>query len=105
MLFQAIKNFFKSSPEIDTKDLVKNAYLVDVRTASEFANGHVKGSVNIPMDQLSKNIDLLKAKQPLVIFCQSGMRAGIAKAMLKKNGIDQVTNVGGWQKLKRDLES
>ena len=105
MIIQAIKNLFGGSPKIDAKELVKNGYLVDVRSAAEFANGHVKGSVNIPMDSLSKNMKLLKTKQPIVIFCQSGMRAGMAKAMMNKNGIDQVTNVGGWQKLKRDLES
>lgn len=105
MIFQAIKNLFGGSPKVDTKELVKNSYLVDVRSAAEFANGHVKGSVNIPMDLLSKNMKMLKTKQPIVIFCQSGMRAGMAKAMLNKNGIDQVTNVGGWQKLKRELES
>ncbi len=105
MIFQSILNLFKSAPKVDIKQLVKNAYLVDVRSASEFANGHVKGSTNIPMDQLSKNMNLLEAKQPIVIFCQSGMRAGMAKAVLNKNGINQVTNVGGWQKLKRELEA
>lgn len=104
MIFQAIKNLFGVGAKKDIKEIVENAFLLDVRSESEFANGHVKGSVNIPMNLLSQKIDFLKTKQPIVVFCQSGMRAGMAKALLNKSGITDVTNIGGWQKLNRDLQ-
>lgn len=104
MIFQAIKNLFSGGAKKDIKEIAENAFLLDVRSESEFANGHVKGSVNIPMNHLNQKIDFLKTKQPIVVFCQSGMRAGMAKALLNKNGISEVTNVGGWQKVSRELQ-
>lgn len=104
MIFQAIKNLFSGGAKKDIKEIGENAFLLDVRSESEFANGHVKGSVNIPMNHLNQKIDFLKTKQPIVVFCQSGMRAGMAKALLNKNGISEVTNVGGWQKVSRELQ-
>ncbi len=105
MIFQAIKNLFSGSLNNDSETIPEGAYLLDVRSESEFANAHVQGSVNIPLNRLDQKIQILKTKQPIIVFCQSGMRAGMAKALLNKNGIENITNVGGWQKVKRILES
>ncbi len=105
MIFQAIKNLFSGSSNDDSKAIPEGAYLLDVRSESEFANAHVHGSVNIPLNRLNQKIEMLKSKQPIIVFCQSGMRAGMAKALLNKNGIENVTNVGGWQKVQRILQS
>ena len=105
MIFKAIKNLFSGSSNDDSKAIPEGAYLLDVRSESEFASAHVQGSVNIPLNHLNQKMEMLKTKQPIVVFCQSGMRAGMAKALLSKNGIENVTNVGGWQKVKRILES
>jgi rhodanese-related sulfurtransferase len=73
------------------------AFLVDVRTPGEFAEGNVKGSVNIPLDQVQNQLAKFKAKENIVIFCRSGNRSGQAKSILEQNGFTNVTNGGTWQ--------
>ena len=81
--------------------LVKDdAFLVDVRTAMEFAEGHVKGSVNIPLDQVASNISKFKNKKHIVVFCRSGARSGQAKSILEQFGFTNVTNGGTWQQVR-----
>jgi rhodanese-related sulfurtransferase len=59
------------------------ALLVDVRSASEFASGHIPGAVNIPMDQIEARLDDLGVNVPIVLICQSGKRAGMTAALLE----------------------
>ena len=73
------------------------AFLVDVRTPGEFAEGNVKGSVNIPLDQVQNQLAKFKAKENIVVFCRSGNRSGQAKSILEQNGFANVTNGGTWQ--------
>ena len=73
------------------------AFLVDVRTPEEFAEGNVKGSVNIPLDQVQNQLAKFKAKENIVVFCRSGNRSGQAKSILEQNGFSNVTNGGTWQ--------
>ena len=73
------------------------AFLVDVRTPGEFAEGNVKGSVNIPLDQVQNQLAKFKAKENIVVFCRSGNRSGQAKSILEQNGFSNVTNGGTWQ--------
>ena len=73
------------------------AFLVDVRTPGEFAEGNVKGSVNIPLDQVQNQLAKFKAKENIVVFCRSGNRSGQAKSILEQNGFKNVTNGGTWQ--------
>jgi phage shock protein E len=84
--------------------LEAGAVIVDVRTPHEFDQGKIPGSINIPVDRLSANIDRLKKMdRPIVLCCASGMRASSAKTLLKKAGIRDVHNGGGWQSLMRKL--
>jgi phage shock protein E len=69
--------------------------LVDVRTASEFANGHIPGAKNIPLTDLANKSASLKDKnQTLVLYCASGTRSAMARSTLKKLGYSQVFNLG-----------
>lgn len=68
----------------------KNVTFVDVRTPEEFANGTVEGAINIPLEQLEKQLNQLKGKENIVLFCRRGIRAGKAQDILKKNGIAAV---------------
>lgn len=78
--------------------LVKEgAFLVDVRSPDEFAEGNVKGSTNIPLDQIAVNLDKFKGKENIVVFCRSGNRSGQAKSILEQNGFTNVTNGGTWE--------
>ena len=79
----------------------EGAVLLDVRSADEFAEGHVDGAVNIPHDQIdarAAEIDELQGgdkSKPIVAYCVSGRRAGIAKQSLMDQGRTKVTNLGG----------
>jgi phage shock protein E len=79
------------------EEIVKqNAVVVDVRTAGEFNSGHVAGSVNIPLQEITLRVTELRAmKQPIVLCCASGNRSGQAMLLLKSQGIDCV-NGGPW---------
>lgn len=92
------KNLFGQKDNTELKEvLTDNAYLVDVRTPSEFASGSVKGAVNIPLDKISGQLSKFKGKKNIVVFCRSGNRSGQAKSILEKNGFDNVVNGGTWQ--------
>lgn len=70
--------------------------VIDVRTPAEFAGGHVKGSINIPLQELVERIEeVKKLEQPFVLCCASGNRSGQATAYLKSLGI-QCENGGSW---------
>ena len=75
----------------------KETFYVDVRTPAEFVQGSVKGAVNIPLDQIEKQLVKFKGKKNIVVFCRSGNRSSNAKAILEQNGFKNVTNGGTWQ--------
>mgnify|MGYP003297493226 CR=1 FL=1 len=82
----------------DYAALVKNgAIILDVRSKGEFAGGHIKNAVNIPVHQLQNSLTQLKDKNKTIITCcASGMRSSSAKSILQKNGYTEVYNGGGW---------
>jgi len=59
------------------------AQLVDVRSGSEFASGHIPGAVNIPMDQIEGRLDDLDRTLPIVLVCQTGKRARMTAGLLE----------------------
>lgn len=81
-----------------TKEVIASgATIIDVRTPQEFAGGHPKGAINIPLNTIPSNIARIKKmKKPLVLCCASGMRSGQATNILKKEGIEEVHNGGSW---------
>ena len=85
-------------------DLIQaGAFLVDVRTEEEFQDGHVEASVNIPLDQVAERIEEFEGKGAIIVFCKSGNRSGMAKAILAQAGISNVTNGGTWQDIKTHI--
>ena len=83
--------------------IAKGAIIIDVRSPGEFAGGHIKGSRNIPLNEISTKIDEIKNQnKPVITCCASGMRSSQATSILKQNGIDAL-NGGGWQSLQRKL--
>ena len=92
-----LSNFFGGQSTSNLKSIIdEGAYLVDVRTPSEFAEGHVKGSVNVPLDTIANNLQKFSNKKNIIVFCRSGNRSGQAKVILENNGIKNVTNGGAW---------
>jgi len=96
------KQLFGGTATADLKSIIdEGAFLVDVRTAGEFANGHVKGSVNIPLDRVAGQLAKFKNKKNIIVFCQSGGRSVQAKNILEQNGITNVINGGGWNNVNK----
>ncbi len=74
----------------------KKGTIVDVRTPAEFMGGNVKGSINIPLQEIPKRMEEIKSfKQPLVLCCASGGRSGQAHGYLAQQGIE-CFNAGSW---------
>lgn len=74
------------------------AYLIDVREPNEYAEGHIPGAVNIPIRTLAQNLDKVPTDQPVLVYCASGHRAGMATAALRELGYDNVRAFsGGWK--------
>ncbi|PZX58062.1 rhodanese-like domain-containing protein [Algoriphagus chordae] len=80
------------------------AFLVDVRSSSEFASGSVKGAANIPLDKIGSQTSKFKGKKSIVVFCQSGNRSNQAKSILEQKGIQNVINGGTWRSVTKCLE-
>jgi rhodanese-related sulfurtransferase len=87
----------KPTTQKEKPNTKKETMYVDVRTPAEFAQGSVKGAVNIPLDQIEKQLAKFKGKKNIVVFCRSGSRSSKAKAILEQNGIINVTNGGSWE--------
>lgn len=76
---------------------LKEATIIDVRTPEEFSMGCVKGSINIPLDQVSQKIEEFKnMKKPVVICCASGGRSGQVVQFLEANEVKGIYDGGGW---------
>jgi|688.fasta_scaffold06198_13 phage shock protein E len=103
-MINTLKKIFGLGPKVDYKELIKNgAQIIDVRTSGEYASGHIKGSLNIPLNSISANVKKIKKDTPLITCCASGMRSASAKATLKAIGYKDVYNGGGWMSLNLKL--
>ena len=71
--------------------------LLDVRTPTEFATGHIPDAVNVPVDDLRGRLDELPKDRPVVAYCQVGQRGYIATRILMQAGF-AVSNLGGGYK-------
>ncbi len=102
-MIELLKSLLGLGPKVDYAGLVKQgAVVLDVRTKGEFNGGHIRGSVNIPVDQLNNNIGRLSDKNKVIITCcASGNRSGMAKRILASKGYTQVYNGGGWMSLQK----
>lgn len=100
-MIATIKKLLGMTPEANFAELVKQgAIILDVRSQGEYLGGHIKGSMNISVDQLRNNLGKLKDKnQTIITCCASGMRSSAAKSTLLSNGYTNVYNGGGWKSL------
>jgi rhodanese-related sulfurtransferase len=99
-MLNILKNIFNPGPEVNYAELMKNgALIIDVRTPGEFKSGHIKGSINIPLDDIRNKTNELKQKNKVIITCcRSGNRSGMAKSILSSAGIE-CYNGGPWNVL------
>jgi hydroxyacylglutathione hydrolase len=94
--------------DLDARRVTGTLEIVDVRNASEFEAGHLPGAVNLPLGRLAERLGELPHDRTLAVHCQVGARAGVAMALLRARGFDDVVHVtgdfAGWQKEGRPIE-
>jgi len=102
MVFRALS----SKPDVSREEafelLEGGARLLDVRTAAEYRAGHIKGSMNLPLDTLPESLKRqnLPPATPLVLYCSSGVRSRQGKRLLLRSGYTRVFNGGSLKRLK-----
>lgn len=82
------------------------ARVIDVRSAAEFAQGHLAGVVNIPLGEISESLprEVPDRSAVLLLHCLSGTRSGIARMRLRSMGYGAVHNLGSYGRAKAILE-
>ena len=71
--------------------------LLDARTAGEYARGHIRGFVNIPVDELRERLSEIEKGKPVYVICQSGLRSYIACRILEGQGYEAYNFSGGFR--------
>lgn len=98
------------SPETLLSAAPANALILDVRTPDEYGSSHVPGAVNVPHGELAARLAELGANRdrPVIVYCESGRRAGLAEALLVEAGFSDVRHLEGdmraWREAGRPTE-
>ncbi|HNC71529.1 MAG TPA: rhodanese-like domain-containing protein, partial [Chitinophagales bacterium] len=104
-MISQLKSMFGLGPKIDFKLAMQNgAQIIDVRTKAEYQSGHIKGSLNIPLNNLSNHYAKLDKSKTIITCCASGIRSAQAQNILQANGFKEVYNGGGWYGLQEKLK-
>lgn len=85
-----------------------NLVVLDVRKPTEFAEGHLKNAINLPLNDMSDpgSMAMIEDSQNLYVHCAGGYRSVIAASLLKRQGIHNLRNIqGGWSKIKEQKEA
>lgn len=90
-----VKQFFWN--EVEQLPYDGSVTLLDVRTETERAIGHINGFVHIPLDSLRENLSKISKDKPVYVHCHSGLRSYIACRILTGNGYDCYNLAGGWR--------
>jgi phage shock protein E len=86
----------KKYKNIKMKDLINKGTVVDVRSPQEFAGEHFPNAINVPLEQVPQKVNEFKEMpKPIIAYCRSGNRSGMAVSMLKQAGITDAINGGG----------
>jgi rhodanese-related sulfurtransferase len=91
-------NFDSITPQAAYEKLQKEEpLLIDVRTPEEYNEGHIEGSLLIPLDTLEANLPKLanSKDRPLIVYCRSGARSAIASRLLADQGFKPLNVSGG----------
>ena len=103
-MIDKLKTLFGLFPKVDYAAIIKQGgVILDVRTPGEYKQGHIKGAINAPLNELTSHIAKIKKDTPVITCCASGMRSASAKSILKSNGFTSVHNGGGWSSLQNKI--
>lgn len=115
LIWPLFGRMFRTGKEVSAVEVVqlinrRDAVVIDVRDASEYATGHITNARNIPEAQLAerlKELDRFKTR-PIVVSCASGGRSARAGTLLQKQGFTEVFTlrggIGAWQQASMPLE-
>jgi phage shock protein E len=101
--YLVFRRFFggKAAMSIVKQKIEAGASVVDVRSPDEFRDGSYPGAVNIPLQLLASRLGELPKDRPVVLYCASGARSGMAARQLKQAGYADVINAGGLSDMPR----
>ena len=101
-MIEKLKKLLGIGPKVDLGEVMsRGAVIIDVRTTGEYAGGHLKNSINVPLNMLQSQVGKLKKDKPIITCCASGMRSSSARSTLLSQGFQEVHNGGSWYNLKR----
>ncbi len=85
------------SKKFDKRMKKRNTVVMDVRTAEEYASGHIPNSLNIDVQQedFTSRIQSLDKSKTYLLYCRSGKRSAKALNIMKENGFDKVYHLEG----------
>jgi rhodanese-related sulfurtransferase len=82
---------------------------VDVRTPRERDQKYIAGSLALPLNHLTENLEKLPKDRPLLVYCAGGYRSSIAASLLQASGFDPVSEIAGgiaaWEAAKLPIRS
>lgn len=94
-----LRRLFGLAPKVDLVHLLTvGAIVIDVRTRSEYAGGHMEGSMNIPLEGLLRTMHKIPKEKPSITCCASGVRSAAAANSLRDHRFD-AHNGGPWTKM------
>lgn len=97
-----LKKLFGRKPGPDLGALIAaGATIIDVRSKDEYQGGHLKKSLNLPLDTLPAGLGKLDKTKPVITCCASGTRSAAARGILQKQGFATVHNGGSWLGLRQ----
>jgi rhodanese-related sulfurtransferase len=94
-------NIFAKTRDISHEEFAKmrtskpDLILLDVRTAREFADGHIEGAINIPHNNIRKIMQTVEKDDTVVLYCRSGRRVGLVTEFLEQRGYKNLHHLDG----------
>lgn len=102
---------FEDLPQMSVHDVKRDGahvQILDVRSPSEWEEGHIPGAIHVFVPELRKKAANLDRARPVITYCDSGFRANIAASVLQQEGFERVCNVPGsmqaWKRAGYPLE-
>ena len=91
--------------ELEKAKTTSGSVILDVRTISEYKEGHIPNSVNIPVENIESIASKYKDKStPFFVYCLSGARSASAARVMSQMGYENVTDMGGIMRYRGEIE-
>ena len=91
--------------ELEKANSINGSIILDVRTISEYKDGHIPNSINIPVEDIESVASKYKDKStPFFVYCLSGARSASAARVMNQMGYENVTDMGGIMRYRGEIE-